>query len=459
MSRPRVILSFGAGGLVVAVLAIALFARISQNRWEEELQAFEAKYRGMGYPVTLGELKVAHQVPEGEANAADEYLLAFEKMTDKGFDFDLIPIVGEAEIEPGELMSREMFSEVSAYLAANEEAFVHLRRAAAIPLCRFSFDFDDPYGGVMPSNPYGGMNRRKYMRHTARLLALNVLYAVEEANADRAIAEIRSILLLSEAELQQSTFLSYSLARAISGIGFPQIQTTLSRLELSDGQLDLLYSAVDDLKQAEDYRRIFLREYVMAEADFTRIDKTPLWQGFGTLAAPDYWMSAGSMGLYRLVQFDIHDRREMLNQFDTYLRALDEPLFILPSTLADVEQDSFYSPFILGNMRETSALTMVNVSRVFLFARVEYDSALAAIAIERFRNAEGSIPSTLRALVPEYLDSVPTDPFAGEPLRYKQDPKGYAVYSVGMDHMDEGGYDFETNESPGDDHAIVVHRP
>jgi hypothetical protein len=41
--------------------------------------------------------------------------------------------------------------------------------------------------------------------------------------------------------------------------------------------------------------------------------------------------------------------------------------------------------------------------------------------------------------VPTYLAAVPTDPFDGQPLRYKKLAKGYIVYSVGENGKDDGG--------------------
>jgi hypothetical protein len=41
--------------------------------------------------------------------------------------------------------------------------------------------------------------------------------------------------------------------------------------------------------------------------------------------------------------------------------------------------------------------------------------------------------------VPTFLPAVPTDPFDGKPLRYKKLAKGYVVYSIGEDEVDNGG--------------------
>jgi hypothetical protein len=64
---------------------------------------------------------------------------------------------------------------------------------------------------------------------------------------------------------------------------------------------------------------------------------------------------------------------------------------------------------------------------------------ISAIACERHRQAEGSWPCALAELVPEYLSSVPTDPYDGKPLRLARLADGLVVYSVGPDGSDDGG--------------------
>ena len=62
-----------------------------------------------------------------------------------------------------------------------------------------------------------------------------------------------------------------------------------------------------------------------------------------------------------------------------------------------------------------------------------------AIAVERYRLAEGRLPQSLENLVPAYMEVVPTDPFDGQGLKYRTLETGFVVYSVGEDLTDEGG--------------------
>jgi hypothetical protein len=65
--------------------------------------------------------------------------------------------------------------------------------------------------------------------------------------------------------------------------------------------------------------------------------------------------------------------------------------------------------------------------------------AVVALGVERFKRQHGAAPQSIDALVPQYLKSLPTDPFSGAALRYTQDSAGYTIYSVGMNQRDDGG--------------------
>ncbi len=81
---------------------------------------------------------------------------------------------------------------------------------------------------------------------------------------------------------------------------------------------------------------------------------------------------------------------------------------------------------------------------------------LAALAIERFRIDKGRLPANLLALVPTYIDEVTADPFDGQPLRYRVEPPGYLLYSIGRNEADDGGT--ETGDEETGDIVFRVRR-
>ena len=65
-------------------------------------------------------------------------------------------------------------------------------------------------------------------------------------------------------------------------------------------------------------------------------------------------------------------------------------------------------------------------------------SSLQVLAALRAYQAErGSLPDSLDALVPEWLEHVPADEFDGQPIRYSSERR--VLYSVGEDFVDDGG--------------------
>jgi hypothetical protein len=92
-----------------------------------------------------------------------------------------------------------------------------------------------------------------------------------------------------------------------------------------------------------------------------------------------------------------------------------------------------------------SSLLLPSMSRIFVkelndLARCRLTQT--AIAVERFRVTHGRLPDSLNNVAPEFLPSVPQDPFDGNPLRYKRLSKGYVVYSVGADGVDDAGKEY-----------------
>jgi hypothetical protein len=74
-----------------------------------------------------------------------------------------------------------------------------------------------------------------------------------------------------------------------------------------------------------------------------------------------------------------------------------------------------------------------------LLHQAELRTALAALAVERYRLAHGGWPKALGDLVPASITEVPSDPHNGQPLRYRRTEDGVVVYSVGPDGIDDHG--------------------
>jgi hypothetical protein len=83
--------------------------------------------------------------------------------------------------------------------------------------------------------------------------------------------------------------------------------------------------------------------------------------------------------------------------------------------------------------------SMGGMGNSFMRYQSQLRCAIAAVALERYRQANGRWPDSLTSLRPELLREVPVDPYDGMHLRYRRLNDRVVVYSVGSDNQDNGG--------------------
>ncbi|MCD4823363.1 MAG: hypothetical protein K8S55_02045 [Phycisphaerae bacterium] len=62
-----------------------------------------------------------------------------------------------------------------------------------------------------------------------------------------------------------------------------------------------------------------------------------------------------------------------------------------------------------------------------------------ALALAAYKAEKGAYPQKLAELSPAYLKTIPADRISGKPLIYKTRDKGFLLYSVGTNQLDDGG--------------------
>jgi hypothetical protein len=79
------------------------------------------------------------------------------------------------------------------------------------------------------------------------------------------------------------------------------------------------------------------------------------------------------------------------------------------------------------------------------------------LAMRCFQHERGTWPAALDELVPEFLPTVPLDPFTGRPLIYRRQADGFLLYSTGPDQIDNGGIPTSSEiPAPGEDLLLTT---
>ena len=407
-----------------AVLAFVGRRRQIRSQINAELDAI----RKAGFPVTLRELSDYYPAPSGD-NAAGVYGQAFEKFSATTPPDDKLPVAGSAKLPPrGEPLPDEMKAGVSAYLAANAQALELLHKAAAIEGCRFDLDFS--LGVGIP------LHHLMALRHAARLLQLQALMKVEGGKPDEAAAAIADSFSAARAVRNEPLLISQLVRIAVTNSSVNTLERVLSRTALGDRQLADLSKAIASQENPEPLMRGLAGERCRGEDIFNNFSRYSgelnyepgttalfLWKWSG-LKTEDHLMYLRLMAeLVRAAGGSAKDMRDLTMREEEFRRMPD--YYLLTRLLVP-------------------ALSRAHEEQLKMLARLR--AACAAIAVERFRMANGRLPDSLDELTPKWLDAVPADPFDDKPIRYRKLAKGYVTYSVGPDLKDDCGRERDSKE-------------
>jgi len=83
---------------------------------------------------------------------------------------------------------------------------------------------------------------------------------------------------------------------------------------------------------------------------------------------------------------------------------------------------------------------------------LEFEATGVVCALKSYEFSHGAAPDQLTDLIPDFLPSVPIDPFDGKPLRYRREGKEWVLWSVGSDMKDDNAawHEFKYRK-PGDE--------
>jgi hypothetical protein len=156
---------------------------------------------------------------------------------------------------------------------------------------------------------------------------------------------------------------------------------------------------------------------------------------------------------------DRPDREDKLKDFQTELK----------ETRAAIFNEGKLRQLVLGSSKDKGKLVgdilvtllmpaVVKVQSAADRCRQVQDNTIIAFALARYERDHGHYPKELDALAPKYLAEVPKDIFSGGALIYRPNEKGYLLYSIGANGIDEGGRWYD-DEPPGDDPSVRMPLP
>lgn len=294
------------------------------------------------------------------------------------------------------------------------------------------------------------------VRALAQMLATLAFTAAEDNDPQRAADMLERGFCFAQT-IPSDSLVTHMIKTACAGLDVAAAERCLNRTQFTERQLLQIASALPHT-DTNHFANALRGEHVLAIWAFQEVKAgRSLDDIMGRNPGLEpWWKSVLQKFLPRLNEYNDHD---FLHYLALYRRSLDATLLPPVQAVAQTtQQRTNYSANVTSGVAQAVPAHWPKA----LMAHFEFEARLSAlkvaIALERFRLAhEGKIPATLNELIPDYLPEVPRDIFDGQPLRFKNLPRGYVLYSLGADGVDNGGLE-KTSATTNYDVTITVER-
>jgi len=417
---------------IYVVLTLALLDLVGTFATGLMLRGELARARSRGDLLTIKQL--TPQVPSGQANAADLYLMAFSARHVPEGEDGRISNLGST---PTSRWSDDDTALVRRVAGGNARYYRMLTEASRIPGCAFPVDWS---AGPAMTFPHDAK-----LREAARMLQMRATLMARDGQIGSVLADCATMLRMAEHAKLDPTVIGQIVGYAIQDIAVQSVQRALSQGTPSPEVARALMDQIAAIDQAAAFRHALKGEapvfgmpvYAMLRHGSAQVE----WGELLGLQSADQprWMNV-VLYSYRSVGRPIANLDEI-----TYLRASARYIAASglpwPQSREGIEATDQWlrkAPLYRGALARMMLPTLTRALESGQTKAAALDAASIALALTVYRSQRGSYPSSLAQLEHDGF-KLPADPFGGKSFRFRRDASGVVVYSVGPDMEDDGG--------------------
>ena len=404
---------------LLVVLAVLLYVLYGH---QGAIAKHESRIRAAGAPVTVAEL--ADSYVASDPDPTDLWvdagrLFADRRTADAGGEFWVLHDPPKEHPDPFDRDWSDL-ALAERWIAGNDAGFAAIDEAAAMGgTVRFDIDLSLGVAALLPDT--------QNARAVSRALRLRTAVAAHRGDAAAVVADVDRMLVQSAALADEPLIVSQLVRYALFTVATDALDRSLTLVRPTPEQLARLQDRLAGIDFASGYRKAWEGERVLGRM-MLRDTPAAAVGALGTvqrlvqrLLAP-----AATVRLYAL-----HEDAERVRQAPP-----PQDRAGLAAISRAAKQDQAYG-MVVGLL----APAFERFHLAMLRSVVRRDAMIVRLAAERFRAAHGRWPRGSDELLPEYLDRMPTDPYDGQPLRFRSGDDGVVVYSVFENGTDDGGKD------------------
>ncbi len=315
------------------------------------------------------------------------------------------------------------------------------------------------------------------LRMAARMLAVDMLAAAEEGDGERATRDAEAVIALSVLAQEGRVLVGDLVGRAIRRVALERMTAVLEWKPslLSDSQLARMQAAAMSVPAALqhlnlDTERMMFADLVqrmytddgngdglfrpttsqLGRLNFLDVPRTLRARSDRSGGLDDRLVSAASHVIAPAAAMYVAGRRETLERYESLISRYEEdatlPLREMDHAKGIISDEELW--MMKMNPQEQIHWCVVAYltptlgqggSKAFAIDRAVCLATATAFAAERYRRVHGAWPVDATNLVPEFMQSVPEDPWSGKPVLMSNDGDGFRIWSVGRDGVDDRG--------------------
>lgn len=436
------------GAAIILVVAFCIWRIAIEIQVKARLKAIAER----GEPANTAQLNASYTAVIADENAALTWLEGCAQLNPKPQREQHSPWSRLRLPSRGMAPDESVLAAATGFVQSNRIALAIFRRAATVSKSRFPIDFAE---GSWADRPH-----LDQLRSAARLLRLEAFAASEAGNADAAVSAILTTLGAARSLMNEPAFLALLTRSAIESMAFAELERLLSCAALTDGQLQELSASFQQNEDPAGLQRALMGERALFS---TMANAKQMFSGSNIFADESRFVNAVT---FAFIDISGLFRRELPFAMDAFnsvipLSRLPDPERFLARNQWDRIEDRanrgnyILAGLLLSSFGRSTARDCEQRAR----ARI----AITVLAIERFRlKHDRKAPTDLRSLIPAFLPEILSDPFDGQPLRFRPNGDGYLVYSIGADGADNDGaakISGKARRDQPEDTTLFVARP
>jgi hypothetical protein len=386
-----------------------------------------------GFPNTLAELNKWYQEPPEGQNAAKFFQQGFDAMqiSDADRSSNDLPLFGKGTLPaPGSRFSPKSKTAVAALVQRNKSAREAFQKAITLDQCRYPIELTQGFATLLP--------HLSKLRATAQLSELTAILMAENKLPKEAVGALLISLAAGQSLKDEPCNVSQSVSVGCIRTFNDGFERVLSLTTLPSSDLKRLNEAITRFDTEGAFTRACVGERAtilsLLNLSPDELEKTLREKFFdGRLIHKDTGDPTEDLAFKRFTK-NLKSQRVFAEE--TYNRMLAMRKLSFPERLkidayligrvAEAKTNDFRLPWnLFGDgyvwtpaSREATGLVNLRLAQT-------------AIAIEFFRAANSHYPDALTEISPQFLPAVPTDPFNGQPVAYRQSADGYELSSTG----------------------------